>query len=327
MVIKMIKKYKKQALVSILLVSSLALSGFTLQVKGLEQVAKRQLVELGYTQEDAQELVKYTNLHIVAKEKELHLQEEKTKYMTLLETEIGTTYEGVDNVETLTMVEQVSHLADYVDNKRTSYTSSIDQAIALLAQFEVNLELDESLNLVQKQALLTESVATIVEELKYQANKLGATESDISELITDDPLQTAIMLDNEIASLNEKRATQGYYFDRVAAMEMFNQVNAYRASQGLALYTYNHAQQSCVDLEAVAYSSNNNPHNWACTTVANENAGISSVNSDYVKIAMNFFISDPPHHAVLVGNHQSAAVSIVIKNGVAYMILDVFNFN
>lgn len=322
----MMKKHKKQAIVSIVLVSCLALTGFSVQVKSLEQIATTQLLELGYTQDEARAFLTYSNLPVIAKEQELILQEQYQQLLETLEVEIGLPAVNMPVDENSALISKIEQAANYIEQKRSHYTTSIDQSVALLTQFDVNLEMDASLSLVQKDAMATEAVNTVVEDLKSQVSALGASQNQVDELLSDNILDSANNLNNEIIRLKAERANLGYYFDRDGAMAMFYQVNAYRASQGLAPYTYNYGQQSCVDAEAAAYASNNNPHNWACKTVANENAGISSVKSDYVKIAMNFFIADPPHHAVLVGNHQSAAVSIVIKNGTAYMILDVFNF-
>lgn len=112
-------------------------------------------------------------------------------------------------------------------------------------------------------------------------------------------------------------------FDRGIAMGIFNATNDYRSSLGLNPYIYSGEKQTCVDAEASAYASNKNPHNWVCD-VSNENASYVGVNQNVVKISMDFFISDPPHEAVLSGDYDSAAVSCAVSGGYYHCILGVF---
>lgn len=112
-------------------------------------------------------------------------------------------------------------------------------------------------------------------------------------------------------------------FDRAIGDSMFSAINAYRSSLGLAPYSYNSSMQSCVDQEAQAYGNTQNPHNWVCP-VANENASNAPVGSDAVSISMNFFMTDPPHEAVLSGNYSSVAVSSYVQGGTNYIIVGVF---
>lgn len=113
-------------------------------------------------------------------------------------------------------------------------------------------------------------------------------------------------------------------YNRALAMSLFNAINAYRTSLGLPKYSYS-SRQSCVDREAKAYADTNNPHNWVCTSAANENASYTAIGSDMVGITMDFFKNDPPHEAPMSGNYSSMAVSVYQKNNMNYTIVDFFN--
>ncbi len=115
-------------------------------------------------------------------------------------------------------------------------------------------------------------------------------------------------------------------FNRSLATDLFNAINAYRASIGKPPYAYNSSKQGCIDQEALAYANTSNPHNWVCS-VNNENASTAPVGSNLVSLSMNFFINDAPHEEVLSGrryNYTSAAVSVVQKNGTYYAIIGVW---
>lgn len=113
-------------------------------------------------------------------------------------------------------------------------------------------------------------------------------------------------------------------FNRGEASRLAAAINSYRTGLGLKAYTYNSGLQSCVDSEAKAYAETQNPHNWVCTSAANENASLAPVGSDLIALSMNFFKNDPPHEEPMSGNYSSFAVSVYAKGGMNYAIVDVF---
>lgn len=303
----------------------LILTGFSAQIKVTKASALDHLQALGYSQQEAFQLVTFSNMYRIGREQESLLIQELEFEKSVLEQEIGLPFNESLDVEDLNALEKINFTRQFNEQNAQYYQTLINDANVILERYGIFFDLEEDMTLVQKSELLNNQVQTIINDLRDTALSLGALPSQVENMITHSNYDTVEALETAINQMKEEQKNQGYQFDRNGAMAMFNQVNEYRARQGLPLYAYNYDQQSCVDAEAVAYANTNIPHNWVCKTVANENAGIASVNSDYVKIAMNFFIADPPHHAVLVGNYRSAAVSIVIKEGRAYMILDVFN--
>lgn len=316
----------KKFIILVILILNVCLAAFTVQAQASQKQAIYNLIDLGYTEAEADAMVSISNARVVVKTQTDSLDKKYQAQVKVLTNEIGVTMDDIVIDEDLKTVQIISYLEDHARKLSAEYNNRIKQSQEILSELELKVEIDTEQSLVDIHDMLQIELKSAIDKLKDDIFELGGTTLEIEALVEDDMIKTVANLESEITRLIELKDVQGYEFDRAQAMSMFEQVNAYRASMGLKPYSYNYEQQACVDSEAVAYSSNNNPHNWACATAANENAGISSINSNYVKIAMDFFISDPPHHAVLVGNHQSAAVSIVLRNGKAYMILDVFNF-
>lgn len=283
--------------------------------------AVSELVELGYDKTKASQMVKFSNMFEIDENKKNELETKKEELKTSLIQEIGADPTTAPITEDMVLVEQVQVLDTFYQQLKTEHQTRLDDLLTYVSQQPVTI-IEEGTLIQRYQANYDQTKNYLVEAVI----KAGGIQSKAYEIINDeDPIGTIASLQTMKEEIEYNRDVNGFYYEREAAMVMFDKVNAYRASQGLSPYTYADSQQECVDIEATAYSSNKNPHNWLCKAAANENAGISSIRSDYVQIAMDFFITDPPHHVVLVGNYRSAAVSIVVLNGVAYMILDVFN--
>lgn len=192
-----------------------------------------------------------------------------------------------------------------------------------MTKHKIKYSINSKDTLVKQYQSLDKVIKKRLRLLENQAFDLGITTTELKKM-NKDKIKRLNQLNKAIKKIKKENSANGGQYDRAGALRMFAQINTHRRANGLLPYRYAEGRQSCVDTEARAYANTRKPHNWLCKAAANENAGLASINSNYVKVAMDFFINDPPHHRVLIGNYTSAAVSIVFKGGMAYMIVDVF---
>lgn len=285
------------------------------------------LQKLGYTQEQSKYMITPLSIyHIVSNNKEELETNIKTIENKLDDLGVKQVDANYDN-----LVSKYNHLANIKDQKNEFMKKEVDKYLELAKTLKIKYDVQNKPIAVQYKELhnlLTDKVKKINDKnIKFlKAN--GYSKKEIAKLNGKDIFTTY----NNILKARSKvekeiKQNQGFASKNIkdAAMRMFNQTNQYRQSLGLKPYKYNYAMQACVFKEAKAYATNKNPHNWLCKAAANENAGLASSRSDYVGAAMTFFKNDPPHEAVLSGNYNSVAIAIVEKNGMMYMIMDVFH--
>ncbi|MGL4383555.1 MAG: hypothetical protein ACRCTA_07555 [Bacilli bacterium] len=287
------------------------------------------LQKLGYDEKETQEIVTADNLFVVVSKEEEALNKKIDGLYDDLAL-LGVTKDSITLKEgpLLAKYEQLNVLKiernKYLDNQ-------IDVLVNKLQSYQIAYE-NTTKTKVEKiaylETLLNNHYQNTINNYVAILNGLGYGEQALL-LLNNFQGESAL---SELQSLHEQALLQeeallnvfgGNQELKDQIMRMFNETNAYRQSLGLKPYVYNYDKQECTYNEALAYSNNNNPHNWVCPN-ANENAAISSYNSDYVTIAMNFFKSDPPHEAVLSGNYNSVSISFVLRNNTVYMIMSVF---
>ncbi|WP_423363441.1 CAP domain-containing protein [Mycoplasma sp. P36-A1] len=294
--------------------------------------ATAKLVSLGYDQAHAKSLVNVSNMFDVATK-----QQEKLTTLIKARTEdsekLGIESNDIDKLG----LSQTKLYSDYqkIDNLCTETESNLKdklkslEIVAKEANIDYKYKTEDIYNrYTYLNKLVTSNQNALIKKYTKSLTDLGFSTAQINKLKSSDKTKTLKNLKKTISAEKARiKKLDGFQSETLKeqAMRMFKLTNQYRASLGLKAYTYNYSMQSCVFKEAAAYASNKNPHNWLCSAAANENAGLSSETSDYVQVAMDFFISDPPHEAVLSGNYKSVAIAIVNKDGMNYMIMDVFN--
>lgn len=318
---------RKKKLVALLSILSITLGGYLLYENRVEAFSK-----LGFNKVEAYNEVTLANMFT----KPASTSSELNANISKMTNELVTWGYSLDDVaflydDNFTLVQKNQKLTDYYTQK----SEELDNKLAKLQEkadlYELKPEVSSSATTIEKYNYMYELVDakeielknTIKENSKELASN-GFTTAQIKALNDDSLVQTIKNQDAKLKVVESWEKSIASESIKVQIMNMFNQTNEYRKSKGLKPYTYNYAKQSCVDTEAKAYAANGNPHNWLCKSAANENAGIASVSSNYVKIAMDFFKSDPPHEAVLSGNYSSVAISFVPSNGRMHMIMDVF---
>lgn len=318
------KKFNKKtiilAFVLLFLVSFGALKYYQIQVHSLQR--------LGYTQDEAKDMVNPLSIyHIVTNNKNNLLQKEDDVKKELKDLGVN----EFDELEKTHLVGRVSNLNNLKDEKIKFLNNEVNRLEKIAIQMNIKYEKSNK-SLYNQYSTLTTLVnkKIKIENKKYISflEDNGYSKSEINKLKNKDNYK---MYENLLKAVNKekkiKKENNGFANASIknAAMRMFNETNQYRKSKGLTPYKYNYAQQSCAFIEANAFAKNGNPHNWLCKAAVTENAALASVNSDYVGAAMSFFKNDPPHEAVLSGNYRSVAIAIVERNGMMYMIMDVFN--
>ncbi|MEG0283814.1 MAG: hypothetical protein RR543_02280 [Erysipelotrichales bacterium] len=321
------RKIISSSIIAIFIVLLIAV--FTLyskQVQGLE--------DLGYSKDVAKEKVNYSNFYNVSDttkdELETQIDNKKDSLNSL----------GVNDKEIQKLplsneklVNDLSLLNKQEDNREQYLNKEVTKLEKKAKHYKIKLAYPDD-NIYQKYIYLNDALGNNYQKLvKHYYNALlkeGYSKKELLKMYDKKNLvKTLDQYENLYKKESAKKKKQASYFQtkelQAQAMRMFKETNEYRKSKGLKPYTYNYQMQSCVLREAKAYASNKNPHNWLCKAAANENAGVASINSDYVKLAMDFFKSDPPHEAVLSGNYNSVAISFVERNGTVYMIMDVFH--
>lgn len=289
--------------------------------KSVEARAVTKLEDLGYTTNEAKIKVNPLNVFTVVNDETVKL---KTIYN--LRVDYAKQALGINDLSGLNTNDLIGSLAD-VENatteKKDFYVREIATYKNYLAKHKIKYSISSKDTLMQQYQSLDNVINKRIKLLENQAFDLGVPSSDLKKM-SDNKIKRLDQLNKSITIIKKQNSTTGVRYDRAGALRMFEQINAHRRASGLKPYRYAEGRQSCVDTEARAYANTRKPHNWLCKAAANENAGLSSTSSNYVKIAMDFFITDPPHHRVLIGGYSSAAVSIVFKGGMAYMIVDVF---
>ena len=322
----MYRKHKRKILAAFLVLLFLCSSVlfYSKQVNGL--------TNLGYTRVEAKNMVNLTNFISVVEDERKELDNLISEYREEL-IEIGYTNEAIDDLisEKDNLLSQKNTLLEEIDLKEKEIGLLLEKLEKQADELNIKYQFPESAtsnfkkHLYLKEHLDKEYARLIAEYEKYLRDN-GYTAAEIKHLKKGSN-HTVVQNMRKEANATKKLIGENGGFQnqtlQAQAMRMFRETNKYRASLGLKPYKYNNAKQDCVFKEARAYARNKNPHNWLCD-VANENASLASVNSDYVAIAMHFFKNDPPHEAVLSGNYNSVAIAFVESNGMVYMIMGVF---
>jgi len=293
--------------------------------------AREKLIALGYNKEQSNELVSYSNMYGIVQSKTNELQsliyDDVNKAANL-----GLSDKAINEIEINQTQLYTSHtsLQTLISDRETFLNDELVRLEGIASEHKIKYDYKEN-DLYQKYLYLDKTVNKkidgIISDYHDKLIDLGLSEASIKKLEVKDKEESLTKLEDAYQKqLKKLEELDGFQSEalRDQAMRMFNQVNEYRASKGLKPYKYNTDKQACIFAEAKSYANNKNPHNWACQPIANENASLASINSDYVKIAMNFFISDPPHEAVLSGNYTSTAMAFVQRNGMVYMIMGVW---
>lgn len=319
------KKTFTISIIGILTISIIFLGCFNMQVNAL--------VDLGYPKSVAKEKTKITNLFSVVSNEKKSLQKDIDHTQQEL-IDLGLKNHEVLNIakDEDKLVSQLNLLKDEKEVKVSFYQKSLSQLEAIAKKYNIKYQYPDT-NVYNRNiylsTLLNKNNGKLIAQYREYLIKQGYSKQEIRKLKGKNSHETLSKLQVAYNKEAKKQNEQLNQFSskelRDSAMRMFRETNEYRASKGLRPYKYNYKMQSCVFKEANAYARNKNPHNWACQPIANENAGLASAKSDYVKLAMDFFKTDPPHEQVLLGNHNSVAIAIVTKDGMNYMIMDVFN--
>ncbi|MDH6604021.1 uncharacterized protein YkwD [Bacilli bacterium PM5-9] len=289
------------------------------------------LTKLGYTKKEASDKVSITTIYNIVTREKNKLKNTVSKHKEEL-VALGLGKEKVNsiNLSNQPLTTKVTTLQKHKDSREAELNVYLTNFEKQASRFGVKYTYPEGNSyqkyIYLKNHLLKNYDALIKKYTKYLL-KNGYTKSEIKAMSTGSTYQTVSKLKKEYnKDKKQTKANSGFSSKKLQsqAMRMFRETNKYRTSKGLKPYKYNYAKQSCVFKEARAYARNKNPHNWLCPC-ANENAALSSVNSDYVAVAMTFFKNDPPHERVLSGNYNSVAIAFVEKDGMVYMIMDVFN--
>lgn len=324
MIKQKIKKHFRKGLIG--LIATFAIVGsflyYTIQVESL--------TKLGYSDNQAKEKVKISTIYNIVSNQKNTLNSSIQKYTKILHN-LGVSQEKITSLtknETKLLAKEIA-LRDYATSRQDDLESELKilkkQADNLKIKYDLkDKKVNTQVNYLNK--LVSRKINKLTSNYKSFLLDNGYSKADIKKMMNKSDYQNMLNLKKKVTSEKKKqKANSGFQTKELKnqAMRMFRLTNEYRRSLGLKPYTYNYAKQSCVFKEAKAYSQNKNPHNWACPC-ANENAGLSSINSDYVAVAMKFFKNDPPHEAVLSGNYSSVAIAFVEKDGMVYMIMDVF---
>ena len=318
----------KRKLSVILAVILMVLTSVTVNVSS----AEKKLESFGYSKEQAKQLVTITNCLDIVIQEESKLQDALYKKVEVA-SRLGITDDQINelNLNEETLYTNTVILQDLITHQIDDLVVKINDLEKVAKSEKIKYSYDSS-NIYDRYTYLNKVISkkqdSIIKEYQSKLTELGYSKDQLKALNQSDKNQTIESLkdtyNKEVKKLEELGGFQSQNLQD-QAMRMFREVNEYRASLGLKPYTYNSGMQSCVFKEARAYANNKNPHNWLCGPAANENAGLAGINSDYVKAAMDFFKSDPPHEAVLSGNYKSVAIAFVEKDGMVYMILDVFH--
>lgn len=286
--------------------------------------AHRQLIDLGHSEYKARNLISLNNVFNIVElsEKEineaLEVQLERARAVgldndTLMNAKI-TSHSLVHKLEVITLV----------NDEREMYLNEKIQAFSEIIE---DVSFDEELTLYENYNKLSNKVdaqkESMIQDYIRELNRLSYFNYEVVE----DKAQTLANVQGALTRVQERMASLNGFQNaslQQQAKRLFNLINNYRANLGLRPFTYNHAMQSCVFLEAQTYAATKNPHPWVCQPVSNANASLASVHSDYVQIAMNFFMSSPSHEAVISGNYSSATIAFWQVGNMVYMILYTF---
>lgn len=308
----------KNKIIAIIVISlGLLFAGY----KSLEAQAVSKLEDLGYTTNEARIKVNPFNVFTVVNDEEVKLKTIYNLRVDYAKQALG--INDLTGLNTNDLIGSLTEVENITTEKKDFYVKRIAEYKAYLTKHKIKYSISSKDTLLKQYQSLDKVVQKRVRLLENQAFDLGITTSELKKM-SKDKIKRIEQLNKAIAKIKKQNSATGGKYDRAGALRMFAQINAHRRSRGLKPYRYAEGRQSCVDNEATAYANTRKPHNWVCKAAANENAGLASINSNYVKIAMDFFITDPPHHRVLIGGYTSAAVSIVFKGNMAYMIVDVF---
>lgn len=323
------KSTKKKAVLvitlAVVLIGIATTTYYTVQINSL--------TKLGYTKKEAKSMTSvFSIFNIVTRHKEdltgsISKHKDALASLGLTSTDVNKLSDNCSN-----LVEREKKFSETKQLRVTNLSNQIKTLETQATANKIKYDYRNETNLYKKYVYISGLLDSKYDKLiklnaKYLLN-LGYSKAEIKRLIVKDDAKTLANLKKTLARERKKlKENNGFASKSIKAqaMRMFKMTNDYRRSKGLKPFKYNYSMQSCVFKEAKAYASNKKPHNWLCTAAANENAGLSSKNSDYVKIAMDFFKSDPPHEAVLSGPYSSVAIAIVEKDGMMYMIMDVFN--
>ncbi len=321
---------KKRILLGLAVCLVIAISFF-----GFTSNTQNEIQALGYSEEETSKLIEEYGIFNAAAKTEKALEDEIKDKEETLKTEIGLEPSLIEGRDKMTRVAYSKELTTFTDEMRTTYTADIEAVNTELAKYNVeDTVATEGVPLAKvltdKTTLLETTVTNYETEIENHKTTLldfGMRESELEALLTGDLVVDLKALQDKVAYYEEYQAlvsTSGNSYAS-GAMDLFNILNNHRVSKGLPAFTYNSAQQSCVDIEANSYANNKNPHNWLCKTLTSEGASLASVNSDYIQIAGNFLTTHGSHEADVVNpNYTSAACSAVQRDNMVYMICGYF---
>lgn len=296
---------------------------------------KDRLYALGYSNEEVEKFINEHGTSEFAKKAEDKLLKSIEKKEQVLLDEIGVPAEFVNGRDSLSKVEYNDYLDEYIETTRQMYLENINNMDAELVALRLSDEDDySSMNLVEQFDAKNKKVVARRNEINGQYNSLvqglydiGVRETEVQSYLTGDIFADIETLNNKTEYFKSFAGMLGSSGTSYAsgAMDLFNALNAHRVSKGLAPFVYRGDQQSCVDMETVAYAQNKNPHNWLCKSLTSEGSSLASSSSDYIGIAANFLTTHDSHEADVINpRYVGAACSVVNKDRMNYMICGYF---
>ncbi len=300
---------------------------------GFTKYNENKLLALGYTKDEIDQLVDEHGYNLV-ETVENNLETEIKDKELVVTTEIGMPLEFLEGYDTLSRVKYNVALDSYIEEHTVKYNEYIEEINEELLALQIEEDAVEDLSLhdtlLAKDAILRKHIENYNNELQNKQDTLlnmGVSLEEVSSYLTGDILVDINKLNERVEYYTNFSQLVGSYGNTFASggMDLFNILNNHRVASGFSPWTYNHDQQSCVDIEANSYATNKNPHNWLCKTLTSEGASLANINSDYVGIAGHFLTTDPSHEADVINpNYTSAACSIVTNGNMNYMICGYF---
>ncbi|MGL4589591.1 MAG: CAP domain-containing protein [Mycoplasmatales bacterium] len=331
---------KKLIVISCISLFVVVILGLTVNFYAKMKTVEENLMNLGYTQEEASKIAIAQNMDSIYELESKKLNEQYNDLSKKLSTKpISAPMFGL--TENQKLLDKIKILKKEVDTRTIQVKKLLkvlsDQNIAY--KVDTNLILDKQIEAVNKKINETDSKKAQIKELIdfLNSNNIDFEEDKTKSL--DEQIKTLTASKEEFEAEQKRKEEEasraaaasagtpaniagGYNIDS-ASQAFLASINSYRASLGLQPYAYNNSMQWCATQEATAYSQNMNPHNWSCP-MDNANASLSSTNSNYVQVAMNFFYSSPSHNAPLISNYNSIAVGAVERDGMVYMIVSFY---
>lgn len=220
------------------------------------------------------------------------------------------------------IAELIKTKVDYNSSEKKIVNSVNEEYNQVAQDTELKIALDNYERLVSFKKILNNNIQTAKDRIKKEkeAKEKKAKEKEEKEKKEAEEKAEEEAKSNNSSSSNSNSSSASGNFDRSYATSIYNAINSYRSSLGLAPYSYNSGKQSCVDTEAKAYASNKNPHNYLCQPIAAENAAYTYDNYSSPSDIVNAWKQDEPHHRPLKStSYTSVAISAYRSGSYIYI--------